>query len=369
MKIAIVLVFIAFWGCLAAAAAEPTTRMAVPQGLQGVQRLLFVGDSLTDGSDYPDFVVNTINGACGTHIEPLNAGICGDTSAMVLARLQADVLDVKPDMVVLMIGTNDMARDRTVEQFRTDLGKLVETMLDANIRVVLALPSPLRNRQGNARLEDYLSVIRQTAEKHKLLLVDAHAEFVRQIAAGKEMIGPDGAHHGKDGFAGMARAMLDGLGFKDLSIDTKIHPWPHALTHWEISSPIADANAAKALDPNAAGGWTAFDANAASAAMPWNDAPFPQRGAVMPIVDGKLLKPSFVLGRTTYTAASASKAQMQLGGSGPLVVWLNGKEVWRKENTHGYHPNADRIAVDLVAGGNQVVVLTNYIAFVSIVPQ
>ncbi len=367
MKIASVLAFVVLAACLTASAAEPTSRKALPPGLEGVQRLLFVGDSLTDGSSYPDYVVNTINGACGTHIEPLNAGICGDTTAMVLARLKADVLDLKPDMVIVCIGINDMARGRTVDQFRTDLGTLVETLQAAKIRVALTLPSPLRSAGANKRLEAYFDVIQATATTNKLPLIDAHAEFVRQLASGKEMIGPDGAHHGKDGFAGMARAMLDGLGFKDVPVDLTIRPWPHALTKWEISSPIADA--AKAIDPNAAGGWTAFDANAAAAAMPWNDAPFPQRGAVMPIIDGKLLKPSFVLGRGTYAAASASKAQLQLGGSGPLVVWLNGKEVWRKENSHGYHPNADRVAVDLVAGENKVVVLTNYMAFVSIVPQ
>lgn len=355
------------FACVGARAAAVTP---LPPSLQGVQRLLFLGDSLTDGSSYPDYVVNSANAACGAKIELLNAGICGDTAAMLLARLKDDVLDRKPDMVIVCIGTNDCEENHLVVQFKADIGKLVDTMLAAKIRVALMLPSPLGKAGMETRFESYLDAIKGVAADRKVTLIDAHGEFQRQIAAGKDMLGPDGIHHGKDGFAGMARAVLDGLGLTGVAVDTTIPRSPNMVGPWEISAPIAaDAKTILTLDPNVSTGWKAFDANAAAAALAWNDVPFVQRGAVMPLALEKPAKPAAAFARCTFQAAKASKAQLQLGGSPPLVVWLNHKEVWRSNKAHGYHVNADRLTVDLAPGQNSVVVLTNLMAFVAIVPE
>ena len=184
----------------------------LPPSLAGVQRVLFLGDSLTDGSSYPDYVVTSINGACGAKIELFNAGICGDTAPMLLARLQADVLDRKPDMVVVCIGTNDCHQNRPVDKFKADMEKLVDTMQAAKIRVALMLPSPFGKPELEKRFEGFLDAIKAVAADRKACVIDAHGEFAKQIAAGKDMLAGDGIHHGKDGFAGMARAVLDGLG-------------------------------------------------------------------------------------------------------------------------------------------------------------
>ena len=342
----------------------------LPPSLAGVQRVLFLGDSLTDGSSYPDYVVTSINGACGAKIELFNAGICGDTAPMLLARLQADVLDRKPDMVVVCIGTNDCHQNRPVDKFKADMEKLVDTMQAAKIRVALMLPSPFGKPELEKRFEGFLDAIKAVAADRKACVIDAHGEFAKQIAAGKDMLAGDGIHHGKDGFAGMARAVLDGLGIEDVAVDTTIVRCPNIVGPWEMSAPLAaDAKTIATLDPNAAADWKAYDANAAAAALPWHDAPFAQRGAVMPFAVEKPAKPAAAFARCTYKSAKVAKAQLQLGGSPPLVVWLNGKEVWRSAKPHGYHANADRVAIDLAAGDNTIIVLTNYMAFVAIAPE
>lgn len=59
----------------------------------------FLGDSLTDGCDlktyYPEFVTS-------------NRGIGGDTTYTVIDRLKISVYDLKPKVIVMLIGANNM---------------------------------------------------------------------------------------------------------------------------------------------------------------------------------------------------------------------------------------------------------------------
>ena len=66
------------------------------------------GDSLTEGADleksytWPQLVENKVK------VTVLNRGIGGDTSGGLLARFQQDVVQNKPDLVVILSGTNDL---------------------------------------------------------------------------------------------------------------------------------------------------------------------------------------------------------------------------------------------------------------------
>jgi len=343
--------------------AAPTAPAKLPPVLQGVKSILFYGDSLTDGSSYPDYVVNTLNRLfpeAGFTIQ--NAANCGDTADRLRQRLQADVLARKPDLVIVCIGTNDCHGKRKVADFRADLDAVIQGILATRARVVLMKPSPFGKADVEERFQAYLAVIDELAKAHKLLVADAHAEFQRGIQAGREMLGADGIHHGADGFAGMARALLDGLGFADAAMDMQIRPWPHLLTAWESSDPMPVTK--EPLDPAKAAGWKPYDRQAAIDKQPWWDSPFAARGAWMPFALQKPEAKSIAFGRTTYDAPQAGPAELQIGGSRPLVVWLNGKEVWRGSRPHGYHPDADRVRVELQAGKNEIVVACDFMAFV-----
>lgn len=83
--------------------------------------ILFQGDSITDAGrrDAPDglgggyvamirALLSTKGGTARYKI--LNRGIGGDRSAELLARWKADCLDIKPDLLSIMIGVNDVWR-------------------------------------------------------------------------------------------------------------------------------------------------------------------------------------------------------------------------------------------------------------------
>ena len=82
-------------------------------------RVAFLGDSLTRGGDW---------GTWFPDLETANFGVGGDTTDDVLARL-GDVIEWRPDEIILLIGTNDLGMRRNVES----LVRNVQTIL-VNLR-------------------------------------------------------------------------------------------------------------------------------------------------------------------------------------------------------------------------------------------
>src|SRR4051812_42587846 len=71
------------------------------------QRLVFVGDSITDGNTYPLLLRQALADAKKQVPVCINAGLAGDTAAGIHKRLDRDVLARKPTLVILSVGVND----------------------------------------------------------------------------------------------------------------------------------------------------------------------------------------------------------------------------------------------------------------------
>ena len=84
-------------------------------GGQRAERVAFLGDSLTRGGDWARWFPD---------LESANFGIGGDTTEDVLARLD-EVIEWRPDEIILLIGTNDLGMRRNVES----LVRNVQTIL------------------------------------------------------------------------------------------------------------------------------------------------------------------------------------------------------------------------------------------------
>ncbi|MFH1615762.1 MAG: GDSL-type esterase/lipase family protein [Planctomycetota bacterium] len=100
--------------------------------------IVCIGDSLTacggEGGRYSDWMAKLLPG----HVI-INKGINGDTLAGGRARFAADVLDLKPDIVVIALGANDFWRmQRDISQLKADMEDMVGRAKEASIEVVLA---------------------------------------------------------------------------------------------------------------------------------------------------------------------------------------------------------------------------------------
>lgn len=99
--------------------------------------IIAFGDSLTAGygagagEDYPTKLSEM------TGIEVVNAGVSGDTTESALARLEDDVLDRDPRIVLVGLGGNDYLRSVPLSTTEANLRTIIDRIQDRGAMVVL----------------------------------------------------------------------------------------------------------------------------------------------------------------------------------------------------------------------------------------
>lgn len=160
-------------------------------------------------------------------IRIVNQGISGNTVRDLKARWQADVLDLKPDWVSVMIGANDVWRQFDsprqtekhvlIEEYEKTLDELVQTTLPTVKGMILITPyylEPNRADAMRAAMDRYGAAVRRVAEKNKTLLVDSQAAIDEILKTYyPAALNWDRVH--PDHVAGMAlaRAFVNAIGF------------------------------------------------------------------------------------------------------------------------------------------------------------
>ena len=111
--------------------------------------VVFLGDSITQGwyalaNAFPNLKV-------------ANRGIGGDTTRGVLYRLKADVLDLDPKAIVLLIGTNDIGNGANPEDVADNLEAIIQEIKKFNphlpVVVCEVMPRSDRNQHPADRIE------------------------------------------------------------------------------------------------------------------------------------------------------------------------------------------------------------------------
>jgi len=118
-------------------------KQPVPSG-----RVVFMGDSITDGWNL---------GQSFPGKPYVNRGISGQTTAQMLVRLYPDVIDLKPAAMVVLAGTNDIARNNgpvTPEMIQQNIMAMTELAQLHGMKVLLCSVMPISDypfeRQQNA---------------------------------------------------------------------------------------------------------------------------------------------------------------------------------------------------------------------------
>lgn len=209
--------------------------------LQPNQKLLFIGDSITDcgrgrpvgqrrgtglGSGYVSFV-DSILGAALPELPlcVLNTGISGNRVTDLEARWQTDVLDLKPNWLSVMIGINDVWR-----QFDSELGmpQVGPEQYEAVYRGLLAqtksqldglvLMTPYfleanRNDPMRQQMDVYGAITKQLANEFDAVFVDVQAAFDRYLDhQPTQSLCGDRVHPNGVGHMIIARAFLQAVG-------------------------------------------------------------------------------------------------------------------------------------------------------------
>lgn len=139
-------------GC---ATARPPAKDPMPAFVPGA-RILFQGDSITDGNRGRNtdpnhilghgyqFIISCKYGAelAERHLTFMNRGISGNKVSDLARRWQTDTIDLKPDILSILIGVNDLDSGVTAEQYEQQYAQLLADTMKAlpNMRLVLCEP-------------------------------------------------------------------------------------------------------------------------------------------------------------------------------------------------------------------------------------
>jgi lysophospholipase L1-like esterase len=124
--------------------AEANLKLGPPQ--PGKPRVVFLGDSITDGWRLNEYFPNR---------DFVNRGIGGQITGEMLGRMKADVIDLKPAAVLVLAGTNDIARGVPVATIRDNLTMIADLAETYKIEPLFAslLPVSDYHRDANPRYE------------------------------------------------------------------------------------------------------------------------------------------------------------------------------------------------------------------------
>ncbi len=115
----------------------------VPHGLRWHHgdRIVLLGDSITEEGLFARHLVRVLRAVTpGETIPVFNAGVTLNRTWEALARLDTDVLDLKPTWVVIALGVNDCMH-MAPEEFSATYGKIVARLRKAKINVLCTTPS------------------------------------------------------------------------------------------------------------------------------------------------------------------------------------------------------------------------------------
>ncbi|MBK1811575.1 hypothetical protein JHL18_13185 [Clostridium sp. YIM B02505] len=103
-------------------------------------KIVCIGDSLTYGYGVPPSKKWVSLLRTSTKCDVINKGVNGDTTVGILSRFSRDCIDLKPNIAVIMAGTNDLLTGRSIDTVVDNIIYMVKECLNNNITPVVLIP-------------------------------------------------------------------------------------------------------------------------------------------------------------------------------------------------------------------------------------
>jgi lysophospholipase L1-like esterase len=205
-----------------------------------MKRVLFQGDSITDcGRDREDFyglgggyamMVAKLFGELHPNLEVefVNRGISGDRACDLKRRWQEDCIDLKPDVLSIFIGINDVwrryddAKDPTsAEKFEENYRYILNetrTKLPSTKIIIMepfVLPIPEDRKAWREDLDPKIQVARKLAYEFKATYIPLDGIFAKAyIESSPELLAGDGVHPTEEGHKLITSNLISCYDFK-----------------------------------------------------------------------------------------------------------------------------------------------------------
>ncbi len=165
-------------------------------------RVVFMGNSITDGwinSDSSFFAGKNY----------IDRGISGQTTPQMLVRFRPDVIDLKPAVIVILAGINDIAGNTGIMTLEETLGNIVsmaQLAKASNIKVVISSVLPAYDfpwRPGMQPAEKVIklnAMLKEYATKNNIVYLDYFNAMKDQRNGLPENLSKDGVHPTLEGY-------------------------------------------------------------------------------------------------------------------------------------------------------------------------
>ena len=165
-------------------------------------RIVFMGNSITQGwiEQRPQFFAD----------KPfINRGISGQTTPQMLIRFRQDVVDLKPKVVVILAGTNDIAGNTgtsSLKMIMDNLKSMTEIAKANGIKVILSSVIPAldypwrRGLNPNIKIPQLNKMIKDYCVKNDVIYLDYFSAIVDERNGLPEKYSGDGVHPNVEGY-------------------------------------------------------------------------------------------------------------------------------------------------------------------------
>lgn len=156
--------------------------------IQKPVKVILFGDSITQAGVRPGGYITLMQQATSEY-ELTGAGIGGNKVYDLYLRLEADVLNKKPDVAIIYVGVNDVWHKQTSltgtdpDKFVSFYSAMIKKMQSAGIKVIVCTPAVIGERIDFSNAQDgdlnrYSQIIRNIAKEYNCTLVDLRKEFL-----------------------------------------------------------------------------------------------------------------------------------------------------------------------------------------------
>jgi lysophospholipase L1-like esterase len=201
------------------------------KAVPGDKRIVFLGDSITDGWRLNEYFPNR---------DFVNRGISGQITAEMLDRMKADVIDLKPAAMLVLAGTNDIARGIPLSTIENNLTMIADLADHYKIKPLFASVLPISDyhKDMNPRYEmtkqrppatilELNRWLETFCKQRHYPYVDYYSQMVDPAGYMKTDLADDGLHPNSAGYRVMGPIAMDAI---ERNLGRPAPPPPAAIT-------------------------------------------------------------------------------------------------------------------------------------------
>jgi lysophospholipase L1-like esterase len=166
----------------------------VPPPAKNENRVAFMGDSITEGWKLAEYFPDR---------PYINRGISGQTTPQMLIRFRPDIIALKPKVVVILAGTNDIAGNTgpmTLEMIENNYASMAELARANGIKVVFASVLPIhdygKTKQSERRPPEQILKLNQWLKNYCAANGHVYLDYYSKMVDEKDMLKADLANDG-----------------------------------------------------------------------------------------------------------------------------------------------------------------------------